>query len=182
MKLSIQLTANKNCVTATCNFLPETVKGDSFDQCIELLTEKIKRHICCEIRSGKISLSDPIITRFIAGSNNSFELETDLLNIEHEMFIEKVEYLMKKHYPTLLNEIAWWMLIPRYPNTFGDIYLNEEEEQELAVIKKKEKDAYDDLETNGPNGLKWQNLVKEHVENGSDQNVQMIVKHGIWNT
>lgn len=179
MKITIKIEIGSDSVLGECNLLTDQVKGEYFTQCMEFLKEKIHREVFLEIQSGKLSREDPAVIRFFVGNDGAFALETELIQVEHDIYMEKIECLMRQHYPTLLNEPMWHMLVPRHNVPYCSFEEGEQQHKECLAADQREREAYDDLEKSGTEGIKWQGFLEEYMEDPCQNNKQFLIKHGL---
>jgi len=134
MKINISIEVVGDRVVSKCDSFGLTIDAETLKQSIEDLNEAIQRQIFLDVQSGKYKISDPDIVRFIGGDDGVSGVDFDFCQIAHDLYMEKIEGLMRKYYPSILDEAMWHMLVPRHSV------------DACEDTDAKEHNAYDDLE------------------------------------
>jgi hypothetical protein len=179
MNLSIIVSVEGDRVVALCGELSLRVEGEYLKEALEELNLAIVRKFYADITSGVLDKSDPDLIQLIAGNDGEKGLDLEMYEIEHDIYMDKIERLMREHYPSLMSEGLWRMIVPRH--NVQSYYENEESEWHKAfvVAETQEREAYDDLDSNGPSGAKWQAFLADYMADPSQHNKKFLIKHGL---
>jgi hypothetical protein len=179
MHISIVISVEGNRVVALSKELGVRVTGEHFREVLENLTKSFERKFYSDIQSGALDRKDPDLIQLISGNDGEYGLESDLIQIRHEIYMEKIEKLMGMFYPSLLQERMWRMLVPRHNEQYDPGDEKQEQHSAFVLAETQELEAYDDLEVSGVNGEKWQAFLADYMADPYQNNKQFLIKHGL---